>query len=413
MGLFDRFRSKPETKQAYDINSPALMEIIRSGTTSSANVSVEQAARISTVYACVKVLAESISTIPCKLYRVDGEAKTAQPDHKLYGLVARSPNDFMTSSEFWEWVVTTVAFHGNCFVWMVKTSSGTVVELLPLPHGSVSVNVQNQNQVTYTVTVGKNQVYKVGPGEILHFKGQTLDGINGLSPIQYNSGLLATARDAVGYTNAIYSNGAAPRGVLTTDGVLSDEAYARIKASWDSSHGGVESAGKVAILESGLSFSPVNLSPGDLQLLEQRKFSRSEIAGMYRIPPHMIGDLDRATFSNITEQTLSFYRDTLAPWLTRFENRLNHTLLRTNAQVFRFDTTEFLRGDLATEATVYKSLLEIGVLNPNEVRARMGLNPREGGDEYVSQSNNLTFGDDGEADAAPEPKPEENDKDQE
>ena len=409
MGLFDRFRSKPEQKQAMDINSPALMEVIRAGTTTSQNVSVEQAARISTVYACVKVLAESISTIPCKLYRVDGDARTAQPEHRLYGLVNRSPNDFMTATEFWTWVVTNVALHGNTYVWLVRTASGNPVELLPLPHGAVSVHVHAQNQVSYIVTVGEKgseKIYTVQPEDMLHFKGLTLDGVNGISPIQYNAGMLAGARDAQAYGNSVFANGASPRGILTTEGVLSDDAYERIKASWSATHGGVESAGKVAIMEAGLKFEPVSLSPADAKLLETRKYSRSEICGMYRVPGHMVGDLERATYSNITEQTLSFYRDSLQPWLTSFEARLNHTLLKTSAQTFRFDTTDFLRGDLQTEANVYKQLLEIGVLSPNEVRARMGLNPRDGGDEYVSQSNNLTFGDQEQPEPQGQPKEE-------
>lgn len=408
MGLFDRFKNTPvETKQAYDINSPALMEVIRSGTTGSQSVTVEQAARISTVYACVKVLSESISTIPCKLYRVDGEARTAQPENKLYHLVNRSPNEFMCASELWGWATTSVALHGNCFIHLVRTSSGNVVELLPLPHGSVSVHVTAQNIVRYIVTVGEKgaeRTYEAGPYDILHLKGMTLDGINGISPIQYNAGMLAGARDAVKYGNAVYANGASPRGILTTDGVLSDDAYERIKASWAGTHGGVDNAGKVAIMEAGLSFQTVSMSPSDIDLLNNRKFSRSEIAGMYRIPPHLIGDLEKATYSNISEQQLSFYRDTLSPWLTHFENRLNHTLLKTSAQVFRFDTSDFLRGDLKTEVEAYKPLLEIGVLSPNEVRAKLGMNPRDGGDEYVSQSNNLTFGN--EAPEQEQPQPE-------
>ena len=397
MGIFDKWRSQPEqTKQAYDVNSPALLELIRSGQTGSTSVSVEQAARISAVYACVKVLAESISTLPCKLYRVDGDSRTEQPEHKLYGLVNRSPNSFMTATEFWSWAVTNVALHGNIYVWLVRTASGTVVEMLPLPHGSVSVHVQAQNQVTYIVTVGEQgseKIYTVQPEDMLHFKGMTLDGINGISPIQYNAGMLAGARDAMSYSNAVFSNGAAPRGILTTEGVLSDEAYERIAQSWKASHGGVNNAGGVAILEAGLDFKAVSMSPADIDLLSQRKYSRSEIAGMFRVPPHMIGDLEKATYSNIAEQSLGFYRDALQPWVVAMENRLNHTLLKTSAQVFRFDTSDFLRGDLKTEVESYKSLLEIGVLSPNEVRQRMGLNPREGGDEYVSQSNNLTFGD--------------------
>lgn len=394
--FLDMFRSdKADTKSAMDINSPRLMEIIRAGDSGNVAVTPETAMRLSTVYSCVKVLSETVSTLPCYLYKKDGETKSIV-DNKLNSLIYEAPNGFQTATEFWAQQVTNICLRGNSYSYVVRTGNDRVVEILPLPVDAVSINIQAQNQITYTITLGEkgNTTTMVAqPRDILHFKGMTLDGIQGISPIAYNGALLSNAIHSRNHANSVFTNGATPRGVLQTEGTLSDEAFENIKASWGASHGGTNNANRVAILEAGLEFKPVSMSPADVQLLESRKLSRSEIAGMYRVPPHLLGDLERATYSNISHQSLDFYKGAISPWLTQFESRLNHTLLGTSTQCFKFDVTEFLRGDVETEVAAYKQLLECGVMSPNEVRNRLGMNPREGGDEYVSASNNLTFGD--------------------
>jgi HK97 family phage portal protein len=379
-----------EKAGSFDVNSPQLLEMIRSGNAGS-TVSAEQAFRITTVFACIKVLAEAVGTIPCNLYKLKGDRRERQPENKLHYLVNRSPNDFMTSSEFWEWAIVSLALHGNAYVWMNRTRSGKVVQFLPLPFTAVSVHVEAQNIVSYQVTVGVNGVdkhYNVPPADMLHFKGLSLDGITGVSPITYNSAMLLGARESQTYQTNVLLNGASPKGVLQTEGVLDDDAYERIKASWEASHQGTNNAGSVAILEAGLEFKGMSMSPADIKLMEQMKYTRSEIAGLYGVPPHRIGDLDKSTYTNIEALSRMFHRDTLKPWLNRFEKRLNHTLLDTATQEFKFDSTEYLAGDLETEVAAYTAMLDRGVVSPNEFRRRMGMNPRDGGDEYASISNN-------------------------
>lgn len=194
------------------------------------------------------------------------------------------------------------------------------------------------------------------------------------------------------------------------DGTLSDDAYTNLKDSWESSHGGTRNANRVALLEAGVKFEPISMSPGDVQLIETRKMSREEICGMFRVPPHMVADLSRATFSNISEQNLEFYRAAISPYLNALETRMNYQLLGDSTREFRFDVSNLIRGDFTGEVDAYKKLLEIGVMSPNEVRARLDMNPREGGDHFVSDSNNLTFGDENpepEQEPEPEPQPDE------
>ena len=401
MAIFDYFRKEAETKGAIDINSPRVLEMMRSGSSGG------NAMRVGAVYSCVKVLAESVSTLPVNLYTSNGDVQTRKPS-QLDRLVSQRPNDDQTASELWAYVVASVCLHGNAYVYAVRTASGRVVELLPVPATGVSIDLNGGKGVIYNVSIGEGvtaKQVKMTSKNIIHFKSLTLDGYTGISPIAYNSAIVDGSRSAMDFANSVYTNGATPRGVLQTEGSLSDEAFANLKESWNSAHGGSSNSNRVAILESGVSFAPINMSPQDVQLLESRKYSRSEIAGIFRVPSHMIGDLDKATFSNIAQQGTEFHRYSLAPWLTMIEQRLNLTLTSGASESFKFDVSELIRGDTEAEVAAYSKLLEIGVMSPNEVRAKFGFNPREGGDDFVSDSNNLTFG--GDSEEKPTEKPTE------
>ena len=400
MAFTDFFRREAETKSAIDLNSPRLLEQIREGMNGTSG---ESAMRISAVYSCVKVLSESVASLPVNLYDTDGQLRTRRPS-QLDRLVSATPNENMTAMELWQYVITSVCLHGNAYVYVVKTGKGRAVQLLPIAASSVAINVGANNSVSYTVSTGEgSRQLKMSSKELIHFKSLTLDGYTGISPISYNNSVISGGAAALNYANSVYTNGATPRGVLEVEGALSDDAFTNLKESWQGAHGGSSNTNRVALLESGVKFKPITMSPQDVQLLESRKYTRSEIAGIFRVPPHMVGDLDKATYSNIAQQGAEFYRYSLAPWLTMVEQRLNMTL-GSPSQVFKFDVTELIRGDVEAEVSAYSKLLEIGVLSPNEVRAKFGINPRIGGDEYVSQSNNLTFGASSEE---PEDKPTE------
>lgn len=391
MALFDFMRRKDAAP--LDVSQLSYY-MTGAGALGASGVSQDKAMQIQAVYACVKVISETIATMPCHLYRTKGEQNILHPDSPASRVVGVKPNDYMTPPEMWQWVSQCLLLDGNAYFLINRAGSGTIVELLPLLPGSVSP-VINRHEVTYTVAIDSgngSQSIKYKAKDILHIRGLSLDGFKGLSPVAYNGLLLSGANQANIHTNAILANDSTPRGILSTDGELDDSAYKNIKQSWEEMHQGATNSGKVAVTEQGLKFTQIQMSPADAQLLEQRKHSRSEIAGMFRVPPHMIGDLERATYSNIESQSIDFYKGAIAPWLTFIEARLNRSLLPVGTQFFKFDTSELLRGDTATLSQSYGKLLELGVMSPNEVRAKMGMNPRPGGDEYVSQSNNLTFG---------------------
>lgn len=412
MAWYDFFRANTQQKNVYQTDSPAFYEMLRMGEKHSmVNVTADTAMRLATVYSCVKVLSETVSTLPCHLYRLtnDRMTRTHAFNDNLHQLVMRAPNDWQTSQEFWQMQVVNLCLRGNSYNYIVRGESGRVVALHPIPPDSVNVTVEAQNRITYNVTIGEGnrlRTEQFAPNEILHFKGMSLDGIVGVSPVHYQGSLFGGAIEQRDHTNSVFANGSTPRGVLQVDGTLSDDAYDNLKQSWESAHGGSSNANRVALLEAGVKFEPISMSPGDVQLIETRKLSREEICGIFRVPPHMIADLSRATFSNIEEQTLDFYRSAIYPYVRGFETRMNYSLLGDTTREFRFEVGELLRGDFAGEVAAYKQLLEIGVMSPNEVRHKLDMNPREGGDDYISASNNLTFGEEAEEQQEPEEAPE-------
>lgn len=408
MALFNWGRSAEKAAPiSLPFNSSALSDFFNGvhGTQTTA-VSDEQAMRLNTVYSCVKVLSDTMATLPCHLYRETPGGKELHTSAPLHNLILNSPNEYQTGPEFFAYVMVNLCMNGNFFGYINRTSSGKVIEILPLKSENVSVQQDSQYNVVYVVTFDNGEQDVMSPDEILHIRGMSMDGVTGVSPITYNAASLGLAIDSRDYASNVFSNGATPRGVLHTDGILDDNSFENIKASWNASHAGVGNAHKVAILEQGLKFSPVSMSPQDVQLLELRKYSRSEICAMYRIPPHMIADLERATFSNIEHQDLAFYKATMLPYLMMIEARLNKALLSVSTQCFKFDVSNLLRTDMTTRVESYDKLIAAGVMSPNEVREKLDMNPREGGDDYVTQSNNLTFGNE-ENNQAPNP-PEDN-----
>jgi len=412
MAWYDRFLpvAAPQQKAvSIPTDSPAFFDMLMRGERYAANsVTTDMAMRMSTVYSCIKVLSETVSTLPCHLYKLseDRASRNHLYNDQLHQVVYKSPNDWQTAAEFWQMQMVNLCLRGNSYNYIVRGSSGRVIALHPIPVDSVSVDIQHQNRVTYRVTIGekgKERTEVFQPEEVLHFKSMSLDGIIGLSPISYQGYLLGGAIEQRDHANNVFANGSTPRGVLMVDGTLSDDAYQNLRESWESAHGGTKNANRVALLEAGVKFAPISMSPGDVQLIETRKMSREEICGMFRVPPHMVADLSRATFSNISEQNLEFYRSAISPYLNAFETRMNFQLLGDSTREFRFDVSNLIRGDFAGEVESYKKLLEIGVMSPNEVRARLDMNPREGGDEFISGSNNLTFGDQQQQEQLPAP----------
>lgn len=367
------------------------------GGASAAGVTVtpQTAMQSAAVYACVKVLAESIAMLPCNIYTRKGEdTRTPARNHPLWPLLHDQPNDWQTNVEFFEMLVASLCLRGNAYAYINRTPSGRVVELLPLHPDMVRVEMGPAFRVAYQVTMPDGTFQTLGAGELLHVRGLTLNGWLGISPIAYARESIGLALATEKFGGQLFKNGAKMGGVLEHPGKLSDEAYRRVKESFDEAHSG-ENAHKTALLEEGMKFSKVTMTADDSQFLETRKYQRGEIASIFRVPPHLIGDLEKATFSNIEQQTLDFVNFSLMPWLVRFEKAFKRDLLTATERKtieIRFNVAGLLRGDAAARSAYYKAGINDGWLTRNEARAaesHLGvvLNPLDGLDLPLAPLN--------------------------
>lgn len=394
--IFDALRRKSTDFRI--VSSKQLAELIAGGGSSSGvSVTPQTAMAHAAVFACVRVLAESAGQLPLQVYRRSGRERLKAEDHALYKLLHWEPNAYQTAQEFVECVVAHLALRGNFYGYLNRGSlGGEVREILPLNPGCVTPVLSDTYELAYKVRYSSGKEDVLPPSSVLHIRLFSLDGITGLSPI-------TQARESIGLSMAtekhgarLFSNGARPGGVLSTPKVLSPEASKRMREDWTLRHEGVENAHRIAILEEGLAWTQTGLSSEDSQFLETRKYQRSEIAGVFRVPPHMIGDLDKATFSNIEHQGLEFVTNGLMPYLTRIEGRVSKQLVseEERATVYaKFSVQALLRGDMKTRAAYYQTLEQCGALSPNEIREYEDLNPREGGDVYLTPMNMASTGD--------------------
>lgn len=344
-------------------------------TNSGRIVTPATALELVTVFACVRVLAETLATLPLVVYRYGvPRGRIRDTAHPLYRPLHSRPNPELTSVELRECMMGHLALRGNAFAQIVPLGSGSV-ELWPLRPDRMRVVRLENRQIGYLYTLPSGEERALPRREVLHVRGISPDGLVGYSPI-------TLAREAVGLGLAleehgarIFGNGAEPGGVLQTDQSLTDEAYERLKASWEAAHKGLENSHRVAILEEGIKWQQVGLSGRDAQWLEQRKYQRSEIAALYRVPPHMIQDLERTTFSNIEHQSIDFVVHTVRPWAVRWEQAIERDILTEPTHFVRFTVDGLLRGDIQSRYAAYSVGRQNGWLSANDVRDLEDLNP--------------------------------------
>lgn len=335
-------------------------------------VNPQTAMQSAAVYSCVKVLSESIAMLPCNVYaRGKDGTKTEARNHPLWALLHDQPNDWQTSVEFLEMMVAALCLRGNAYAWINRTKSGRIVELLPLHPDMVRANMETGFQLQYQVTMPDGSFQYMGAGELFHIRGLTLNGWLGISPIAYARESIGLALATEKFGGQLFKNGAKMGGVLEHPGSLSDLAYNRLKDTFDAAYSG-ENAHKTAILEEGMKWSKVSMTADDSQFLDTRKYQRSEIAAIFRVPPHMIGDLERATFSNIEQQSLEFVTFTLMPWLTRIEKAIKRDLFSPSERrdlTVKFNVASLLRGDASARSMYYHNGILDGWMTRNEARA--------------------------------------------
>lgn len=414
MGLLARiFRrgKKPARRTSATLADPVWMHELGHRTVSGVTVTPDTAMRVTTVYACVRLISETIGTLPLHLYRRDGRKKEIATDHPLYELLHDAPNPLMTSVQMREQMQAALLLEGNAYARIIRDNLGEVKEILPIHPSRVQVRPSRSGRnLVYIIDGGKERYLS---GDIWHITGFSLDGLMGVSPISYHREAVGVAMAAERHAAAVLGNNARPSGILSHPGELDDEAIKKLRESWQAAHGG-DNVGGVAVLEEGMEFKPLTMSMQDLQYIETRKFSRAEITALFRVPLHMVNDLERATFSNIEHQGLEFKSYTVLPWAVRWEASIRRDLLLPGERkryFARYNLEGLHRGDMKTRFDVYTKAIQWGIYSPNEARELEERDPREGGDVYLSPLNmepsgSLETADEEEGnDAESEPEP--------
>lgn len=375
-------------------------ELWGTGTASGVTVSPEGALAHAAVLAAVRLLSDTVASLPLILYRrlPDG-GKERATDHQLYHLLHLQPNPRMSAFSLKEALQASLALYGNAYAWIDWGPDGRPQALWPLPPTMVAPEQdQSTGDIVYRIQTREGSQV-VGYHQVLHIPGFSFDGLIGKSPI-------TMAREAVGlalaqdeHGAAFFARGARMSGVLTYPGSLSPEARERLRKSWEALSSGRDNAWRTAVLEDGMKFEPLTMPMKDAEWIESRKFSVNEIARIFRVPPHLIGDLERSTYSNIETQSLEFLTFSLRPWLTRWEEALTVQLLtplERETYFFEFLTTDLLRGDTKSRFEAYKIAREAGWLSVNEIREAENLRPVPGGDTYLRPLNHTFLDDPGE-----------------
>jgi HK97 family phage portal protein len=343
------------------------------------------------VFACVRILAESVGSLPLIVYeRGSGRAKRRATDHPLYRLLHDNPNPEMTSMEFRETLMGHLALWGNAYAEIQYSSQGRAVGLWPLRPDRIEIKRDPSGGLYYQYRLN-NVPIPLARHQVLHLKGLGYDGVKGYSPISLARQSIGLALGTEEFGGRFFGNGASPGGVLEHPGELGPEGFKRVQESWAEAHEGISNSFRIAILEEGMKYTQVGMPMQDAQFLETRKFQTSEIARLYRVPPHMIGDLEKATFSNIEHQGLEFVTHTLRPWLTRWEQSLGmHLMTESERQRYFVEhvVEGLLRGDIQTRYEAYAVGRQWGWLSINDIRALENMNPiGQGGDDYLTPLN--------------------------
>ena len=388
---FGQARDKPVDKAA-----DAGYSFLFGRTTSGKPVNERTAMQTTAVYACVRILAEAVASLPLHVYEYqDDGGKKLVHDHPLYYLLHDEPNPEMTSFVFRETLMSHLLIWGNAYAQIIRDGAGRVIGLYPLLPDKMDVQRDERGNIYYIYSRNsdENPMFKeygdirLKAEDVLHIPGLGFDGLIGYSPI-------AMAKNAVGMTLAceeygasFFANGANPGGVLEHPGVLKDPS--KVRESWNSVYRGVNNAHKIAVLEEGMKYQQIGIPPEEAQFLETRKFQINEIARLYRIPPHMVGDLDKSSFSNIEQQSLEFVKYTLDPWVIRWEQSLQRSLLLPGEKgkyFIKLNVDGLLRGDYQSRMNGYAVGRQNGWFSANDIREMENMNPipdEQGGNLYL------------------------------
>jgi HK97 family phage portal protein len=372
--LFNRARDKPQK------NAPGAGFWFPFGPTASGKAVNERTAMtVTAVYACVRVLSEAIAGLPLHVFQhIGGGGKAHIPRHSLYFLLHDAPNPDMTSFVFRETLMAHLLLWGNAYAQIIRNGKGQVLALYPLLPNHMAVSRSAGGDLVYKYLCENGGEATLTRDQVLHIPGLGFDGLVGYSPIALARNAVGLALSAEEFGSTFFSNGANPGGILEHPGVVKNHDL--LRESWRAQFGGANSH-SIGVLEEGMKFHTISIPPEQAQFLETRKFQIEEIARIFRVPLHMLGDLDHATFSNVEHLSLDFVKFSLEPWVARWEQSLMQALLlpQERAELFiKFNLDGLMRGDYESRMRGYATGIQNGFLSPDDVRGLEDLNPMGG-----------------------------------
>lgn len=357
---------------------------------------------LSAVWSCVSLIAGDLASSPLLVYESlpDGGRRRAV-SHPVYALLRRQPNAMMSPFRFIEQMATHLLLWGNAYC-EIERRDGRPVALWPIAPWLVSLDIAG-GEPSYIVSLpGAREPARLSSARLIHIAGISLDGVSGLSPIRAAADVFSSAKAVQEFGIRFFSQGGAPGLVLSHPGRLGDQARENLRTSWRAMHEGLSRAHRIAILEEGMKLERVGLPPQDAQMIESRKFSTLEIARIFRVPPHMIGDHERgAAYASVEQQAIDYVTHTLRPWAARIEQAMTMRLLEDGAGVparrlyCEFLLDSLLRGDTLSRYRAYAIGRQWGWLSANDVRVRENMDPIAGGDAYLSPLNMAKAGEEG------------------
>ncbi|MBQ7293843.1 MAG: phage portal protein [Clostridia bacterium] len=399
MGLFSGlFRSRDKPKNS---TAGSTYTFYMGGSTSGKRVTEQSAMQMTAVYSCVRILSEAVAGLPLHLYKYnDKGGKEKAIEHPLYRILHDEPNPEMTSFIFRETLMTHLLLWGNAYSQIIRNGKGEIVALYPLMPNKMKVDRDENGVLYYEYTHSsdeadtmKNTTVRLSSYDVLHIPGLGFDGLVGYSPIAMAKNAIGMAIACEEYGAKFFANGAAPSGVLEHPGVIKDPQ--RVRDSWQSTYGGTANSHRVAVLEEGMKYTPISISPEQAQFLETRKFQINEIARIFRVPPHMVGDLEKSSFSNIEQQSLEFVKYTLDPWVIRWEQALSRALFteeEKTSMFIKFNLEGLLRGDYVSRMNGYATARQNGWMSANDIRELENLDlipDEQGGNLYLINGSML------------------------
>lgn len=360
-------------------------------------VNYDTAMRHNDVYTCVRIKAESLGQLPVRLYKRDKLQHTEIISGRTHNIFTQQPNAYQTWQDFIEQFVASVELLGKFAAEIRRNRYGNVYEIVPFKHqANFASHMDARGNVYYTYATndgrGKVTTKTYAPADVLVINNFTLDGFTGVSTISQCALAIGSAVAGEEHAASLFENGAMPTGVLQTDESFGDdtEAVNRLREQWNALHAGTKNSGKTAILEYGLKYQALTMTAVDAQLLEQRRLSREQIAAMFRVPLHMLQAAQAMKYTNVEQNNLSFFRDSLMPLAHKLESKINQLLPENH--FIKLDEKVFVRGDRNALVETVTREVESGLISINEGRIELGRDAIEGGDVFAIRTNNLTFG---------------------